>query len=194
MMTGPAVDHTTVFGSWEYVALLALVLFGRAADLFSTWVATPTLELEANPVARLLGWRAGIAVNALVAFAVALLPLAAISIATTSILVASRNLQSAWLTRALGEHEYRSWIAARYRESRRGVFVICLLLHSALIALVGVGLMVFARWQLIPFSIGFGILVYALAVAVFTLLAMRRAARQDALLEAFPFRSSSRAS
>ena len=179
-------------GSTLYLALLGLVLFGRTMDLFSTWIATPSLELEANPIARWLGWRAGIVVNVVVAFAVALLPLAAISIATTSVFVAARNLQSAWLMRVLGEHEYRVWLAARYREGRRGVFVICLVLHAGLIALVGIGLMAFSAWLLVPFAVGFGIVTYALAVGFFTGLAMRRAARRDRELEdAFAARSRS---
>lgn len=177
-----SLDAVASFGSLEYLILLLLVAFGRGMDLFSTWIATPTLELEANPVARWLGWRAGVGVNLVVATAVALLPLAAIAVTTTSLLVAARNLQSAWLIRSLGEHEYRAWIAARYQETRRGVFVICLALHAGLTALVGLGLMVFSQAQLVPFAVGFGILVYTLAVATFTGLAMRRAARTAAEL------------
>ncbi len=173
------VHRIAAFGSEEYMRLVLLVLFGRGMDMLSTWIATPTLELEANPLARLLGWRAGVVVNVIISGFLALLPLAAISVATTSVMVASRNLQSAWLTRVLGEHAYRQWIAARYREGRRGVFLICLVLHSGLIALVGIALMAFSQWLLVPFSIGFGILTYALAVGAFTGLAMHRAARAE---------------
>ncbi|MBX3747737.1 MAG: hypothetical protein KF833_20710 [Verrucomicrobiae bacterium] len=178
-MTTWPIDHVTAFGSIDHLALVLLVLFGRGMDLLSTWVATPCLELEANPIARWLGWRAGMAVNGVVALGVGLLPLAAISIATTSLLVASRNFQSAWLTRVVGELEYRRWIAARYREGRPGVFLICLILHAGLVALVGVGLMAGSQWRLIPFAIGLGVVTYALAIAVFTGLAMRRAGRSD---------------
>lgn len=181
-MNAPAVQFTVTFGSVDYILLVVLVVFGRAMDLLSTWIATPTMELEANPVARFLGWRAGIFVNLVVSAFLALLPLAAISVATTSIMVAARNLQSAWLTRVLGEHEYRTWIAARYREGRRGVFLICLILQAGLIASVGASLMIFSHGLLIPFSIGFGILTYALAVGFFTLIAMRRAARAEAAM------------
>jgi hypothetical protein len=167
------------FGSPEYLVLLMVVLFGRGMDMLSTWIATPTLELEANPLARWLGWRAGVVVNLVVSSCVALLPLAAISIATTSVMVASRNLQSAWLTRVLGEHQYRQWISERYREGRRGVFFICLVLHSALVGIVGGALMVFSRLQLVPFAVGFGILTYACAIAVFTGFAMHRAAQAE---------------
>ena len=171
-------ESVAPFGSTAYLLLLALVLFGRGMDLFSTWIATPTLELEANPIARRLGWRAGVAVNLAAAGLLAFLPLAALSVTTTSVLVAARNLQSAWLMRTLGEHEYRAWIAARYRETRRGVFVICLVLNTGLIGLVGAALMLFSRGLLVPFAVGFGIVTYALAVALFTGLGMHRAARR----------------
>lgn len=174
----PEADVLVPYGSAPYLGLLALLLFARGADLFSTWVATPTLELEANPIARALGWRGGIVVNFLAAVAIAALPLAAISIATTSLLVASRNLQAAWLVRAVGEHAYRDWIAARYRETPPGVFLLLLLLHTGFIAFIGGGLMLFSRWNLIPFAVGFGIVVYAVAVGLFTGLSMARAAKR----------------
>lgn len=182
-LNGLEVHRIAVFGSNEYLLMVLLVMFGRGMDILSTWIATPTLELEANPLARWLGWRAGIVVNIVVSAFIALLPLAAISVATTSIMVAARNLQSAWLTRVVGEHAYRQWIGARYREGKRGVFLICLILHAALICLIGSSLMIFSRWQLIPFGIGFGIVTYSLAIVTFTTMAMRRAARADAIEE-----------
>jgi hypothetical protein len=172
-------EHATAgWGSGLYLVCALLVAFGRAMDLLSTWIATPSLTLEANPVARWLGWRGGIAVNLMAAAFLALFPVAAISVATTSVLVAARNLQSAWLTRVVGEHEYRHWLAARYREGRKGVFVICLAMNAGLTALVGAGLMIWSDRALVPFAVGLGILTYAAAVAFFTGMAMRRAARQ----------------
>lgn len=149
-MNGLTIDGVAALGSPEYLLCVMILLFGRGMDLLSTWIATPTLVLEANPIARWLGWRAGVVVNVIACGGIAVLPLAAVSVATMSVLVAARNLQSAWLVRVLGEHEYRSWIAARYRETTRGVFLICLILQASLLALVGASLMVFSR-QRVPF-------------------------------------------
>lgn len=188
----PSLDAIAPFGSGLYFLLLGVVLAGRGADLFSTWIATPTLALEANPIARWLGWKAGIVANLVMAALVALLPLAAISIATTSIMVAARNLQSAWLIRAVGEHAYQSWIAARYRNSSPGIFFCLLALHTGLITMIGAALMSFSGQQLVPFAMGFGIVVYAIAVSFFTSLSMRRAARQQRALASLlhPFGST----
>lgn len=45
----------------------------RAFDLWTTWLVTPTLDYELNPLIRWLGWRRTIAANVILAVAVALL-------------------------------------------------------------------------------------------------------------------------
>lgn len=179
-MTVPDADAWVPAGSSEYGVLLALLVVARGMDLFSTWVATPTLALEANPVARTLGWRWGVLVNLVVVVGLAMLPLAAVTVITMSLLVAARNLQSAWLMRSLGEYAYRAWIADRYHESQRSVFLLCLVLNASCFSAVGVGLLIFSRGQLVPLGVGMGLVTYAVAVALFTGLSMRRAARIEA--------------
>src|SRR5688572_33218418 len=109
--------HFVPFGSEVYWVLFGVVLVARGFDLLSTWVATPNLQLEANPIARHLGWRGGILAAFVLAAVFALWPLPAIIISTTSILVAARNFQSAWIIRSLGEERYRIWIADRVNET-----------------------------------------------------------------------------
>ena len=83
------------FGSREYGILLGLLLLGRGADFLSTWIATPNLILEANPLARRLGWKWGAAVNLALCVGFAFFALPAIIITTCSLLVASHNFQRA---------------------------------------------------------------------------------------------------
>ena len=111
-------DDLVAFGSRTYVLCLALALFGRAMDFLSTWIATPNLVLEGNPVAKLLGWRWGAVVNLVVCLFAAIWPLLAIVTTTTSLLVAARNFQSAWLMRSMGEEAYRDWYVQRMAETR----------------------------------------------------------------------------
>src|SRR5205823_12789987 len=98
-----------IFGSKGYCLMLLALFFSRGMDILSTWVATPNLVLEGNPVAKLLGWRWGILVNIVFCFAVAFSAVTGIAISTMSLLVAARNFQSAWLMRSMGEENYRSW-------------------------------------------------------------------------------------
>jgi len=160
--------------STGYFWLLTLLLIARGADFLSTWIGTPTLALEANPLAKKLGWRWGLILNIALCLALACWPLPAIVLATTSMLVASRNLQSAWLMRSLGEIQYRTWIANQLSQTSLGLYLSCVTGQTLLTAAVGLALVRFSRWDLIPFAIGVGIITYALAVACFTLLAVWR--------------------
>lgn len=172
-------DVTVPFASPVYFLLLALLLTARGLDFLSTWIATPHLELEANPIARKLGWRWGAVLNGAVCLLFSQWPLPSIVIATTSVLVAARNFQSAWLMRSMGEEEYRSWVSSRLSESRRGLFLFCLFAQAALVSAVGMALLYFSQWQLVPLGIGVGIIAYAVAVVLFTLLSASRVWRQS---------------
>lgn len=160
-------------GSLEYLQVLAVLAFARAMDFLSTWIATPNLALEANPIAKRLGWRVGLAINFVLCLAFATWPIPAIVIATTSVLVAARNFQYAWLMRSLGEQDYRQWMTGHLTQIARGLYLFCLGAQTMLVALVGIALMYFSR-SYIPFAIGLGIVTYSLAIALYTLLALRQ--------------------
>jgi hypothetical protein len=165
------------FGSAEYLVLLACMVVGRALDFFSTWVATPNLLLEANPIARKMGWKVGIAVNLVMCVAFPLWPLPAIVITTTSILVAARNFQAAWLMRSMGELSYRLWMAERLTEASRALFIFCLAAQAILYSAVGGTLLYFSEWRLVPFGIGMGLITFAVAVFLYTMLSVWRMPR-----------------
>lgn len=160
------------FGSPLYFVLLCSLLVARAMDFLSTWVATPNLMLEANPIARKLGWRWGVISNAVFVVLFAAWPLPAIVIITSSMLVAARNLQSAWLMRVLGETEYRGWMGDRLAQTPRALYYFCLLGQSSIYGLIGATLLYFSDYQLVPFGIGMGLITYAVAVLGFSLIAV----------------------
>ncbi len=45
-------DDTIPFGSPAYLLMLVLLVFARGMDFLSTWVATPNLVLEGNPITK----------------------------------------------------------------------------------------------------------------------------------------------
>jgi hypothetical protein len=168
-------DEFVPFGSREYFGFLSLMFFGRGMDFLSTWIATPNLLLEANPVARRLRWRLGIPVNMLLCVGFAVMPLTAIIIVTTSVLVAARNFQLAWLMRSYGEENYRSWFLERLDETPPSLFLFCLLAQSLLTAAIGGVLMYFSHGRnLVPLGIGMGVIGYAAAVVIYSGLALWR--------------------
>lgn len=174
-------DELIRFGSRDYILLALLLAFSRGMDFLSTWVATPNLVLEGNPIAKRLGWRWGAALNIAICLGMALWPVTAIAVSTMSLLVAARNFQSAWLMRSMGEENYRDWHVFRIQETPVTLYLFCLAGNTFLTAIVGVALLFFSRNLLIPVAIGMGMVTYSIAVVVYTVLAiwrLRRASRR----------------
>ena len=175
-------DDSVPFASREYFIMLAILLFSRGADFLSTWVATPHLVLEGNPIAKWLGWKWGAVVNVVLTTTLAMWPLSAIVVSTASVLVAARNFQSAWLMRSMGEEAYRDWYVQRMSEARLPLYLFCLAGNTLLTVTVGVALVLFSSTRnyvlVVPMGIGMGIIAYAVAVIVFTLLSIWRSRRR----------------
>lgn len=164
------------FGSRAYLLLLGALVFSRGMDFLSTWIATPNLVLEANPVAKKIGWRIGLVLNGIIVVLIAAWPLPAIVVITTSVLVAARNFQNAWLMRSMGEHEYRFWMSDRLRVAR-SLYLYCLGAQTVLYTAAGGALMYFSYPMLVPFGIGMGVITYSFAVLIYSLLSVSRLAR-----------------
>lgn len=180
-------EDSVPFAGREYFAMFALMAFARVMDLLSTWVATPRMELEGNPIAKWLGWKWGALVNIILVVVLSMWPLSAIVVATASVLVAARNFQSAWLMRTMGEDGYRTWYLKRMAETPISLYLLCLAGNSLLTAAVGAALVVFTfaeeRYWPVPLGIGMGMIAYSVAVVIFTLLSVwriRRRRRYDA--------------
>lgn len=170
-------DAFVTFGSRAYAVFFLVLLVGRAMDFLSTWVATPNLVLEGNPLAKKLGWFWWMLVNLAVCVVLSFWPVSAIAVSTTSLLVAGRNFHSAWLMRSLGEEVYRDWHVARIQETRITLYLFCLAGNTLPTAAVGGAVILFSGQLLVPFAIGLGIIAYAVAVAFYTLLAVWRLRR-----------------
>lgn len=175
-------DDSVPFASRQYFIFVALLLFARGMDFLSTWIATPRLVLEGNPIAKWLGWKWGAVVNLGLVFTLGRWPLSAIVVSTASVLVAARNFQSAWLMRSMGEDAYRLWHHQRLAETPRALYLFCFAANTLLIVAVGLATVVFSQSGefvlVIPMGIGMGIIAYGTAVIIFTLLALWRGRRR----------------
>jgi hypothetical protein len=171
-------EELVPFASRLYGLMFLLLIVARGMDFLSTWVATPNLVLEGNPIAKKLGWKWGIPINLALCVGLAFWPLPAIVISTTSVLVAARNFQSAWLMRSLGEQLYRDWHIERVQETSVTLYLFCLFAQTALVGGVGAAVIYFSEMRHVPLlAIGLGIVAYALAVAFYTLLGIWRLRR-----------------
>jgi hypothetical protein len=175
-------DDSIPFASREYFIFLAILVFSRGTDFLSTWVATPHLVLEGNPIAKWLGWKLGAVVNVALVTTLAMWPLSAIVVSTASVLVAARNFQSAWLMRSMGEAAYQYWYSLRMSEARITLYLFCLAGNTLLTAAVGAALIAFSTTGdyilIVPMGIGMGIVAYAVAVIIYTLLSVWRRRRR----------------
>jgi hypothetical protein len=171
-------EELVPFASRLYGLMFLLLIVARGMDFLSTWVATPNLVLEGNPIAKKLGWKWGIPFNLALCVGLAFWPLPAIVISTTSVLVAARNFQSAWLMRSLGEQLYRDWHIERVQETSVTLYLFCLFAQTMLVGGVGAAVIYFSEMRHVPLlAIGLGIVAYALAVAFYTLLGIWRLRR-----------------
>jgi hypothetical protein len=172
-------EEALPLGSRGYFGWLALLALARGSDFLSTWIASPNLVLEGNPISRKLGWTWGLLVNAVLCVWLARWPLPALILGTMSVLLASRNFQMAWAMRTSGEENYRDWFVQRLEETPPGLFLFCLLGQTGLVAAVG-GALIYASdmKELFPLGIGLGIVGYAVAVAFYTLLSLWRNRRR----------------
>jgi len=156
------------FGSQPWWRFTGLILAGRAFDLGSTFLATPRLRLEGNPIARRLGWRGGILLSVLMALIFGGWPLIAISLTTTSALVAARNFQHAWIMRSMGEAGYQSWFSERVWESPVWLVMGCHWAEALMAGLPGVSLLIWGEDTRVSLGIGLGLTAYGGAVAGFS--------------------------
>jgi hypothetical protein len=166
------------FASGGYWAMLALLALGRGMDFLSTWVATPNLVLEGNPLARKMGWKVGVLVNVVLCVVFAFWPLTAIIVVTSGFLVAAHNFHSAWLMRSMGEEAYRAWFLEQISHTRLPLYLGCLLGETILTGMIGGSLLYFSATESVPFAIGLGILAYAAIVLFYTSLSLWRLRRR----------------
>lgn len=167
-------DDSVPFGSGMWFLCLGLLVFGRGMDLLSTRLATPNLILEANPIARRLGWKWGPAFNLLICLATASSPFGSVILTTTSLLVAAHNFHSAWVMRALGEADYTAFMSAQFARTPKSVYLGCLVAETGLVGLLGAALVYFGGDELVPVGIGIGMICYAGVVLFFSLLSVWR--------------------
>ena len=102
-----------------YVHVIAgLAVCSRAADVWTTYLVSPTLKLEANPVARRFGWKFALLTVfvGLVAYAS---PPMGVALLTTSFLVASSNASKIVMAKAMGEEQLAAFSRRQTPPTRR---------------------------------------------------------------------------
>jgi hypothetical protein len=122
--------------------IAALLLLSRLTDIGSTWLATPRLKLEANPLVRRFRWP--YAVLTLGVFVIPYWSLAAgITLLVASLLVSAGNFGRAWVMRTIGEEEYHAFMSRLAARARPQLALSCIAASALCMAGVGAVLLLF---------------------------------------------------
>jgi hypothetical protein len=150
-----------------YVHVIAgLTVCSRIADVGTTYLVTPTLKLEANPIARRFGWK-----FALLTILIGLVPYASppmgVVLLTTSFLVAASNASKIVMAKAMGEEQLAAFSRRVTLETPPWPGLLFLVLPAFFIATLGGTILFFypqaSEWG---YYFGLGMLAYAVAICV----------------------------
>ena len=150
--------------------IAVLLLLARLGDIGSTYLATPTLRLEANPLIRRAGW--GFASATLL---LALVPYVSVGLGifvlVASLLACFSNFGGLWLVRSIGEDQFHDLLARHARRAPLIPALLSILVSGVSIAIVG-ALLLYAPGS--RFYVSAGILCSAIVFTVYRTLAFLR--------------------
>jgi hypothetical protein len=155
--------------------LAGLLLIARLGDIGSTFLVSPSLKLEANPIVRKLGWR-----FAVLTLLVCLVPYwsveMGVAVLVPSLLVSASNIGKVWVVRAYGEAEYAALLVELARRSKLRHALGGLYASCAFVLLAGVVLLMLAGGEEggLAHWFGIGVVLYAFVVALHGSFAYRR--------------------
>lgn len=154
-----------LYSHFDHV-LCGLILISRIADIGSTYLVTPKLLLEANPVARKLGWK-----FALLTLLICLLPYYSTSLAMMALVpflfVSSSNTAKIWFVRSYGEKEYLELIRNMAHKSKLSHAIAGVLGASFFLCLAGLVLLLVSPTPNVwGFWFALGIILYAFIIAI----------------------------
>lgn len=164
------------------LALAVLVFLARLGDVGSTYLLTPNLKLETNPLVRRFGWR--FAALTLLVAGTPFIPVwgvpCSLVILVASLLITSTNLRSGLFARALGEDRYAEVLEEVVLKTPPWQAYLTSVLSAAVFSMVGLLLIAFypspgTSWA---WWIAAGLLSYSLAMGLYQPLFLRRAYRR----------------
>lgn len=107
--------HSIMIENFDHY-LCGMLFLARCGDILTTWLATPTMRLEANPIAKKFGWVFAVATIFTCFTAYFSQPLA-LALLSISLCVCASNASKLWMLRTLGEEEYLALQVATLRRS-----------------------------------------------------------------------------
>jgi len=146
--------------------LAALAVLSRLADVWTTYMVTPTLSLEANSVVRRFGWwYAGLTV--LVGLIPYYSPPIGVVVLTMSFMVAASNASKIFTARAIGEVELAALSRRAIQAMPPWPGLVYMVSPGFFITMLGGSVLyLYPRIDQWGHYIGSGMLIYALAIFI----------------------------
>jgi hypothetical protein len=148
--------------------LCLLILLARLGDIGSTYLITPTLKLEANPIVKRLGWWFAVA-TVLVCLVPYYSTALAIIVLVPSLMVSASNTAKIWFARAIGEHEYNELLLRAARKSKLSHALATVMAAAIFTGLIGLILLLLSPdpsrdWG---YWFAYGFLAYAFVIGLY---------------------------
>jgi Na+-transporting NADH:ubiquinone oxidoreductase subunit NqrB len=155
--------------------LFVVLLVSRVGDILTTYVATPNLKLEGNPIVRRLRWPFAV-VSILIAF-IAYVDLGlALTAAGLFLLVCASNAAKMWMMRVLGEEEYLKLYSSMVQRATFTFSLTCLWAPSFFIFILGMAMYAFTGEA--GHSVADGFFLYAFAIGFYGTFSYLRSRRK----------------
>ncbi len=155
----------TVIDTYVHV-IAGLTVCSRAADVWTTYLVTPTLKLEANDVARRLGWRFAW-LTILVGLVPYVSPPLGVIVLTASLMVSASNASKIVMAKALGEAELDALMRRVFLTTPPWPGLIYLIMPAFFVSALGVTCLLFypanSQWG---YYLGLGMFAYALGILI----------------------------
>jgi len=150
-----------------YVHLIAgLAVCSRVADVWTTYLVTPTLKLEANAIVRRFGWRFA-SLTILVGLVAYVSPEVGVIVLTMSFMVSASNASKIVMSKALGEEELAALTRRVLLATPPWPGLLFLVMPAFFVGALGGALLLFyprsSDWG---YYFGIGLLAYTLVILV----------------------------
>jgi hypothetical protein len=181
----------------RYVHVIAgLTVCSRLADVWTTYLVTPTLKLEANALVRRFGWKFAL-LTVLIGLVAYLSPPLGVVVLTASFMVSASNASKIVMAKALGEEELAALTRRVILATPPWPGLVFLVMPAFFVgALGGVLLFFYPQMSDWGYHFGIGMLVYALAILVWypvRFFRVRTEAKEDAQPDALRTHGSTKA-
>ena len=150
--------------AFSFLYFIFCIVF-RGLDFLSTYMVTPGLKLEANLIAKKLGWKKMAVLNIILCFFCGFSLDATIIICTVSLLVTGNNFGRGLLTRGLGEERSRQIMNDAIKKLSTGTILIFTLSYGFVYIILG-SVMIYFTNSYIIFYIAQGILVFGIVIII----------------------------